>query len=285
MNDGAAWYGAIHENFRACSTHRQTIHAEAWWRHEPMDEKRSSSDRNLRILSHALNDAPAYSFYVHQDHFLNRDRAKAQKWGDVFLSMPVSDASLRYQTHLNLSAIATTHSEASRHALAAYWLFPHREALAALVNCAFQEHEPEKALRFANLLAETPEPMEPLWCHEPRWYGWHGKDLLERAQRLSGKLPANEIETKRIVLIHKSDRNDPAFVQDRDLWMTSAKHPEDVQHVFVVPDADMDHKWFRSFARVDRSQLVDLLSRLEDSTTAKHIKPGETPTLHWDLSE
>lgn len=279
LRDGAAWYGAIHENFRACSTHRQTTHAEAWWRHEPIEEKRPSSDRNLRILSHTLNDAPTYAFYVHQDHFLSRDREKAQKWGDIFLSFPVSDASLRYQAHLNLSAIATRHSEASRHALAAYWLFPHREALAALVNCAFQENEAEKALRFANLLIATPEPTKPLWCHEPRWYGWHGDDLYSRAMRLAGVLDEQYGEQS-ILLLHETDESDARFVQERDLWMTSAKDPHEVFHLFLVPDDQIESKWFKSFAREKRSTIDSYVGDNWDDV--KKIKPGDVPTLGWD---
>ena len=279
INDGAAWYGAIHENLRACSTHKQAAHAEAWWRHEPMDEKRSSSNRNLRILSHALNDAPAYSFYVHQDHFLNRNRAKAQKWGDVFLAMPVTDASLRYQTHLNLSAIATTHSEASQHALAAYWDFPFREALAALVNCAFQEHDAKKALYFAKLLIDTPVPSEPVWCHEPRWYGWHGQDLYNRARRLAGEC-VTEYAGETIVLIHETDESDVSFVQDRDLWMTSATQPSNVFHLFSVPDDQFESKWFASFAREKRSKIADWVG--SRWYYVKKIKPGDVPTIGWD---
>lgn len=283
LDDGAAWYGSIHENFRACSTHKQTTHAEAWWRHEPIEEKRPSSDRNLRILSHALNDAPTYAFYVHQDHFLNRDRAKAQKWGDVFLSFPVSDASLRYQAHLNLSAIATKHSEASRHALAAYWLFPYREALAALVNCAFQEHDGKKALRFAKLLVETPKPAEPLWCHEPRWYGWHGADLHERALRLNGDMLDLGHWNEPIVLIHETNKADLGFVQARDLWMTAASNPHDVCHVFLMPSAEMNDKWFKSFNRVGSGEWCDFLAALPDDVIVQRINSESVPKPGWDL--
>jgi hypothetical protein len=279
LRDGAAWYGAIHENFRACSTHKQTKHDETWWLHEPIAEKRPSSDRNLRILSHTLNDAPTYAFYVHQDHFLNRDREKAQKWGDVFLSFPVSDASLRYQAHLNLSAIATRHSEASRHALAAYWLFPHREAIAALVNCAFQENEAEKALHFAKLLIATPEPTKPLWCHEPRWYGWHGWDLYSRALRLAG-VHDQRYGGESILLLHETDESDARFVQDRDLWMTSAKNPHGVFHLFSVPDDQIDSKWFKSFAREKRSEIDYYVGDHWDDV--KKIEPGDVPTIGWD---
>jgi hypothetical protein len=196
--------------------------------------------------------------------------------------MPVSDASLRYQTHLNLSAIATTHSEASRHALAAYWLFPYREALAALVNCAFQQHEPEKALRFANLLVQTPEPMEPLWCHEPRWYGWHGQDLYHRAQRLAGEVNAT-YSGQRIVLLHETNKDDARFVQQRDQWMSTAGDPEGVFHLFSVPDDQMHNKWFASFATCAAGDVVDFMADLPDATVKiKTIKPGDVPTPHWD---
>ena len=276
---GASWHGAIHENFRARSNHTHKKHNLTLWRHAPIEDRPPSSDRNLRILSKELNDAPAYSFYVHQDFYLRGEHTKAKKWAEVFLAMPVSDASLRYQAHLNLSAMATEHRLAAQHALAAYWDFPFREALAALVNCAFQEHNATKALYFAKLLIDTPIPAEPVWCHEPRWYGWHGQDLYNRARRLAGEC-VTEYAGETIVLIHETDESDVSFVQDRDLWMTSATQPSAVFHLFSVPDDQFDSKWFASFAREKRSKISDWVgSRWDD---VKKIKPGDVPTIGWD---
>ena len=279
ISAGARWHGAIHENFRARSNHKHKKHDLTWWRHEPIEEREPSSDRNLRILSNELNDAPAYSFYVHQDFYLRGDHAKAEKWATVFLAMPVSDASLRYQTHLNMSAMAKEHRLAAQHALAAYWIFPLREALAALVNCAFQAHDGAKALHFARRLIDTPKPAEPIWCHEPRWYGWHGRDLFNRARRLAG-VRNKHYEGESIILLHETDESDLKFVQDRDLWMTSAKNPNGVFHIFLIPDDQLESKWFASFARVRRSRVNGWVKDRWD--IVKQIKPGDVPTLGWD---
>lgn len=283
LEEGARWHGAIHENFRVPSTAQHKVHGAPVWRHEPQPGKPSSGDRNLRILSAQLADAPANAFYVHQDYHLRGERAKSIKWGNVFLSFPVSDRSLRYQTHLNLSATADTHAEAARHALAAYWLYPYREALAALVNCAFQEDDATKALHFANMLINTPRPKDPLWCHEPRWYGWHGRDLLNRAERMAGPLRPLPALGYRCVLIHHTSKGDAHAVQARDAWMSTASDPHGVLHAFALPDADVNDRWFRSFVRCAESDVPRYRALAsEQFARVREITSADVPVAGWD---
>lgn len=295
---GGKWIGAVHETFRARSTHTHKTHAaktDPAWRHEPAHDKPPSPGRNLRILRGQLTETPIWLFYTHQEYYLQSNRAMAQRFGELFLAMGGTDESFRYQTNLNLSAIAEKHVDAARYALAAYWIFPYRESLAALVNCAFQEGNGTKALHFAEALVETQEPREKPWCHEPRWYGWHGLDLLARAYRLmygdkDGDQNRMDQCDPNILLIHETTEATAGSVQLRDAWMSTAKHPDWIWHAFKLPDAEVDSRWFKSFERFKTSEESEYIRKIATwlMKTPRIVRINENtpaPRPGWDLAK
>jgi glycosyltransferase involved in cell wall biosynthesis len=298
MAGGGRWVGAVHENFRTRSTHRHKTHAaetDPTWRHEPAHDKPASPGRNLRILRGQLAETPIWLFYTHQEYYLQQNRAMAQKFGELFLAIGGTDDSFRYQANLNLSAIAEKHADASRYALAAYWIFPYREALAALVNCAFQECNPVKAMHFAQALVDTDVPHEKPWCHEPRWYGWHGDDLFCRAYRLmygdkDGDQNRMDEFDPNILLVHETTEATAGSVQLRDAWMSTAKHPDWIWHAFKLPDAEVDSKWFKSFERFKASEESEYIRKIATwlMKTPRIVRIDETtpaPKMGWDVEQ
>jgi glycosyltransferase involved in cell wall biosynthesis len=295
---GGKWVGAVHETFRARSTHTHKTHAaktDPTWRHEPAYDKPASPGRNLRILRGQLIETPIWLFYTHQEYYLIGNRAMAQKFGELFLAIGGTEDSFRYQANLNLSAIAEKHADAARYALDAYWIYPYRESLAALVNCAFQECNATKALHFAMALVETQEPTEKPWCHEPRWYGWHGLDLLARAYRLmygdkDGDQNRMDQFDPNILLIHETTEATQGSVQMRDAWMSTAKHPDRIWHAFKLPDAEVDSKWFKSFERFKASEEFEYIKMVSDLTAQvpRIVRIDETtpaPKMGWDAKQ
>jgi glycosyltransferase involved in cell wall biosynthesis len=295
---GGKWVGAVHENFRARSTHTHKTHAaktDPTWRHEPAHDKPASPGRNLRILRGQLAESHIWVFYTHQEYFLQGNHRLARKYGELFLAMPNAEDSFRYQANLNLSAIAEKHADAARYALAAFWVFPYREALASLVNCAFQERNPTKAMHFAQALVDTDEPHEKPWCHEPRWYGWHGNDLFCRAGRYHyGDEYGDEIRAEHtipeIILIHETTETTVGAVQLRDAWLSTAASPERIWHAFKLPDGQENSEWFKSFERFAASKATEYVQRI---TLATRNGPHRifridentpAPIVGWDLS-
>jgi len=264
----AKWVGAVHEVIATDSSVRMADTFVCAWVHKPTEEKERDPKRNLRILTAQLHDAPTNLFYVAQEYHAAGNVANMQRFARLFLDMPNGDAAQQYQARLWLCAAADTHAEASQHALAAYWLFPHAEACAALVRCAMQEDRAEAALQWARTLVNTPVPSKPLWCHEPRWYGWAGQDLHWRAWRMNGQpVPPRDIN-----LYHRT--SDPkSAVQLREIWMARAAHPSMVEFGFIAETVSAKH-WLRQFALWTDDALP---------VGAREIKAGEMPEQDWDL--
>jgi hypothetical protein len=264
----AKWVGAVHEVIATDASVRIADSIAVAWVHKPTEEKERDPKRNLRILTAQLHDCPTNLFYVAQEYHAAGNVANMQRFARLFLDMPNGDAAQQYQARLWLCAATDTHAEASQHALAAYWLFPYAEACAALVRCAMQEDRAKAALQWAEKLMDTPIPEKPLWCHEPRWYGWAGSDLYWRAARMNGEsVPPCDIN-----LYHRTD--DPkTAVQLREVWMARAAHPTTVEFGFIAETVSAKH-WLRQFALWTDDALP---------VGAREIKAGEMPEQDWDL--
>jgi hypothetical protein len=264
----AKWVGAVHEVIATDASVRIADSIAVAWVHKPTEEKERDPKRNLRILTAQLHDCPTNLFYVAQEYHAAGNVANMQRFARLFLDMPNGDAAQQYQARLWLCAAADTHAEASQHALAAYWLFPYAEACAALVRCAMQEDRAEAALQWAEKLMDTPIPEKPLWCHEPRWYGWAAQDLYWRAARMNGEsVPPQDIN-----LYHRT--GDPkSAVQLREVWMARAAHPSMVEFGFIAETVSAKH-WLRQFALWTDDALP---------VGAREIKAREMPEQDWDL--
>lgn len=259
---GRKWHWPVHENllihagdpFRDCPSPS--------WIHMPEGPKAGGEKRNLSILGAALRDAPTNYYYCHQEHFYLREVEKARRYGKLFLELPHGSPALRYQCLLNLCELSDSKDEAATYALKAHHLFPkHKEAIAALVRCSFQEDNAERAVHWSRLLMLTPAvPADRrLWCYEPKWDGWGKFDLRARALRLAGddtgaanfEAAMRDHVPPRFSLLHATRGRVNRAIQARELWLEHADHPALVEHIFGVDADDADSlRWLRSFKRV-----------------------------------
>lgn len=259
---GRRWHWPIHENLIPFDSDRVEIADAPTWIHAPDGPKAGGEKRNLRILTAALRDAPTHYYYCHQENFYLRERDKCRRFGEVFLSLPGGNPTLRYQCLLNMSELAETHEEAAKHALMAHHLYPsQKEAVATLVRCAFQEESAERALHWSRLLFFSPPPAKEarLWCYEPKWDGWGKYDLRARALRLAGHDDkADETDSAMrggakpmISLLHATRGRVNKAIACRDMWLDLADRPEMIEHIFAVDaDDEASLRWLKSFKRV-----------------------------------
>jgi len=262
FRSGRDWKWPVHENFVVKEGDYWENQAVPVWEHKPEGPKAGGQKRNLRILTQALAEAPAKYYYVHQEYFYLRDRDLSRRFGKIFLSLPGGDDSMRYQCLLNLAEIAEEKEEASTYALRAHHLFPqHKEALAALVKCSFQEESPTRAMHWAMNLFYSPTvpAYERLWCYEPKWDGWGRDDLLARAYRYRGRESlAVEKETQmrggqvpKISLIHATRGRVNKAIQCREMWLDLATMPARIEHIFGIDADDKESlRWLKSFNHV-----------------------------------
>ena len=281
---GARWVGAVHENLALPAEVRRETSDVCRWVHQPLGDKAKDGRRNLRILTRAVAESPTSFFYIAQEYAVSKNRANLKRFGEIFLAMPGGDKSMRYQMHLYLADIAQTHDERAHHALAAYWIFPYREALSALTRFAMEEDDAGKALHWARILVDTPLPSTTEWFHEPRWYGWAGEDLHIRALRMNGEeTSARTWAETRCLIAGESrdwltlaayvlpDDDAAAAMRVRERWLSLASRPRCVDWVFVLPADSPARKWLRGFVCSDSVPAG-----------AREIDASETPGEGWD---
>jgi hypothetical protein len=262
---GRRWMWPVHENLVPWSGDKIEEHTAPRWIHDPVGPKAGGERRNLRILTQALRDAPAHYYYCHQENYYLRKREESRRFGQIFLSLPGSLPTLRYQCLLNMAELAAEQEEAATYALRAHHLFPEqKEAIACLVKCAFQEESPDRAAHWSRLLFFAPNlaPEKRLWCYEPKWDGWGKYDLRARALRLAGydalgdktEAQMRQGNPPTFSLLHATRGRVNRAIQARDLWLDTAAHPESVEHIFAIDDDDAESaRWLKSYKRVVNS--------------------------------
>jgi glycosyltransferase involved in cell wall biosynthesis len=286
---GCRWGGRVHEVLTMPENWEYS--AAATWLHDPVGAKAGGRKRNLRLLTAELERAPEHYFYVHQEYVYLGHTQNAQRFGELALGLPGLADTLKYQVLLNLAEITAEKEKVRAYAMRAWYIFPqHREALASLVRCAFQDDLPEQALYFAKIMAALPVPPDARrqWWHEPRWYGWAGDDLLERAQRLNGQHVGVRVE-KRISLVHATRGRVNKAIAARDLWLQMADTPEAVEHIFAI-DADDEEggKWLRQFNHVRGSSSCvtawNLGATAASAPILVQLSDDWIPSRGWDTA-
>lgn len=289
---GRRWQFAVHENFSCEPTDKREVHQSPVWRHAPNSGKPVSHGRNLRILGNQLKDASTQLFYVHQEHYYAKSKAKAREFGQLALAVPNLHASFRFEILMNLGRLAETPAQSLPllgHAFAEY---PHlREPLAALIAANLELSNHERAADLVHLMLSLPEPhlSRRPWSYEAKWYGWAGLDLAERIGRLNGREPAPRKGVK-ISLLHASRGRAQAAWECRERWLGMAVNPATIEHVFAV---DSDDASSVELARQFRSVVVEPGSCVRAWNAGARIAIGDVlvqlsddwiPCYGWDAA-
>jgi hypothetical protein len=199
-----------------------------------------SHARNLRILSNQLRDAASQLFYVHQEHYYAKSKAKAREFGEIALSMPNLHESFRFEILMNLGRMAETPQESLPWLGQAFAENPHlREPLAALIAANLELGNHQRAADCVQAMLALPEPpahRRP-WSYEAKWYGWAGLDLAERIARLNGFKPEKRLGV-RISLLHATRGRAQAAWECRERWLGMAANPAAVEHILAVDSDD-----------------------------------------------
>jgi hypothetical protein len=293
---GRRWRWPVHENLLMLAGDRWENRAAPVWIHTPTGEKAGGEKRNLRLLTAALRDAPTNYYYCHQENYHQREADKARRFGELFLSLPGGNPTMRYQCLLNLADLADEKEVAATYALRAHYLYPRqKEALASLTKCAFQDDNTDRALHWSLRLLETPRlPVsDRLWCYEPKWDGWGALDLRARALRIDGQheLAATyEPKAPTISLLHATRGRVNRAIQCRELWLDTADRPEAVEHIFAVDRDDVtSRRWLRSFKHVVSEDATcvaawNLAAKAARADVFLQLSDDWVPSRGWDTA-
>lgn len=254
------WWRPVHENMHPTKTikiwTRRDLESA---RHMPPLGRRPSNERNMRILEFNDSFTPNIKFYLHYEKMIIGKREEAIRYGAESLALKALDPVHKYETLINMSNM-TDKDAAMRFAQGAEKIDPNRrEALALQASILLDNGKPTEAIEVLDRMDKIPVPAFPQWTHRAEYYGWKAKQLRAWALRAAGKgreafeLEANILSeggTPRISLLHATRGRPVQAASTMNLWLSRAKRPERVEHIFAVDIDDMTSTQLTRFAGV-----------------------------------
>lgn len=231
------WIHPIHEqmSFSRDCTYRLLSNAKI--DHAPTAEKTGSSDRNMEILSRAFKDSWRNAFYLHMEHFTNKQNKDAKTRGLQVLADPECETLERYEVLLNLAQLEDG-PQAKKYAAEAFALMPdRREALALLACYSIIDENYTKAFSLAKLMMSIDRPPLLYWSLNNDWYRWKGIELYNQCARLAGKDTLPHAEPT-FSIVHATYKRAQQALAIRELWLSNADHPEQVEYIFGAHEGD-----------------------------------------------
>jgi len=241
---GSSWNFAIHEQLRFPRDVTYTIAKNAVFVHSPLVEKPGAHDRNIAILSSETSDSARYLFYLAQQFFQSGQSKRFLTYANAALACPGLETLERYEL---LMQLAQTDGQDSRKLAAeAFAIMPdRREALALLANYALMDGNHPAALALAKLMRATPRPTVTYWSQNNEWYGWKAAELYRQCLRSNdlGFAAENDFNGSLdmgrhvISIIHATLGRPEEALRIREMWLSRANHPENVEYIFGL------HSW------------------------------------------
>jgi FkbM family methyltransferase len=240
------WDRAVHERMIFAQGAREK-HIAVTVNHPPVLGKKVSHERNLMMLEKSLQNTPMDLFYFATELHMKgeRERARAAATAALQLGLGIVE---RYELLIMLALCADEWQERERYALSAFNLMPgRREAMVMLSQSAMKRGDKGRALTFARMIHAQPRPKESIWTLQAGWYGWDGIDLFLCALRANGlyfecqnhELKLRKNAPPKFSLIHATRGRPKQMMECRERWFSSAKHPEAIEHIFIIDDDDI----------------------------------------------
>lgn len=233
---GSRWKHSVHEqlDFQSDVTYKIIP---ATFIHAPLAEKTGSHERNLNILLAELEDAPRNLFYLAQEYFNHSQDANFKTAATMALASRGLGDLERYELLLEMAQ--TPGQDSRKLAAEAFAIMPdRREALALLTNYCIMDGDYPKAMSLAQRMMDTPRPKKTYWSQNEEWYGWKAEELHKQCLRLvDGSLIHSEI-LPTFSIIHATLGRAEAALQVREMWLSRARNPEQVEYIFGLHESD-----------------------------------------------
>lgn len=102
------------------------------------------------------------------------------------------------------------------------------------------------ALTLAKKLMETDKPTRSYWSQNNEWYGWKAAELYRQCLRLNGESDEADLEFQLnkdddrpvFSIIHATLGRPEKALQIREMWLSRARHPENVEYIFGLHSYD-----------------------------------------------
>jgi len=249
---GGVWKSPVHEFLAPTDPNPSGVVrlGEGVITHAPEDATDRDDGRNLRILL-AIPLAElttSHRYHLCQEHLAEKRTDEAIEYGMQFIGAKDAPAPEVYDIALTLSQVTSAEQAAVFRSLALIKCPERREAYYEFAHTCLANGEGAKALAWCRAAEgqPVPAPENAPWNHRHKMYGWAGVHLRASAERASGNSAHGDaIEYNflrkhgpRISLIHATRGRPQQATQARGMWLERAKHPEAIEHIFVVDDDD-----------------------------------------------
>jgi len=242
---GSYWKYAIHEQLAFPNDASYRIVKDAVFLHEPLCTKAGGHERNVAILKNEVKDTARNFFYLQQEYFQVGNEKQFIVYAKAALACPGLGTIERYEILLNLAQ--TAGQDSRKLAAEAYAIMPdRREALALLCNYSLIDRDYPTALTLARKMMETDKPNRSYWSQNNEWYGWKAAELYRQCLRLNGD-PAEadlefvlnlDYEKPVFSIIHATLGRPEQALQIREMWLSRARYPENVEYIFGLHSFD-----------------------------------------------
>jgi glycosyltransferase involved in cell wall biosynthesis len=242
---GSSWQYPIHEQLTFPNDVTYKIVRDAIFLHEPLVTKSGGHERNVAILKNEVKDTWRNFFYLQQEYFQTGNKREFVRYATAALACPGLEKIERYEILLNLAQ--TPGQDSRKLAAEAFAIMPdRREALALLCSYALIDKDHDTALTLSRKLMETDKPSCSYWSQNNEWYGWKGAELYRQCLRLTGDTDEADLEFQLnkddarpvFSIIHATlDRPEKAL-QIREMWLSRARCPENVEYIFGLHSFD-----------------------------------------------
>lgn len=247
---GSFWRYPVHEQLAFPKDVTYRILKDAVFIHSPLETKTGSHERNVAILETHIEQSARNFFYLAQEYFQTNQIGKFKRAATASLACGNLDKVEQYELLLQLAQVG---SEPKKNAAAAFALMPdRREALALLANYAILDGDNRQALHLCERMLEIPVPGMTYWNQNNEWYGWKADELHRQCLRLNGRHEEADddfqasTDPARYVfsVIHATLGRPQQALGIREMWLSRANHPENVEYIFGLhafdqPSVDM----------------------------------------------
>lgn len=296
------WISPIHESFKVSMEKPRVIVQEApEWHHATHKDRTPNNERNLRILE---SIPPAERTLSHLFHlwqsmrFVGRIEEGVQI-AQQALKHPDIGPEEGYELMINIAQVATNPKAQEQYLLQALNAVPYRrEAFGEMVNCKLRLADPRAALAYAEAMHGLSEPPEYIWNRRGKYYGWLGIHLHGMALRANSRFAEADVrevnhlkaQAQPVISLLHATRGRPKLAADaRRQWLNRAKHPDRVEHFFVM-DFDDEQSVplcvYRHIIQTNREGASvgawNLAAAASCGQILIQINDDFNPPMHWD---
>ena len=286
------WRSRVHETLMVFDQSKMFGLDKIWRIHKPHGYKKTSADRNFKILEDELKGTPNALYYQQQEYFLSGQHAKAIESGKRALAFPDLDETLKYDVLLNLGRCHPEEAERLRYLGEAVSTQPDRRE-AHYYTSVFYASKGKwgKAWGSARAAISLPRPSTHYWNLQEPVYRWQTLDIYRTASMCIGNTAeianANKAwaNPPKISVIHATRGRAQIAYNRRFQWLSLADEPLSIEWLFMVDHDDPENYVPHGGIRCNPGGIINAWN--EGAKQAKgailmQMSDDWTPPRHWD---